>query len=357
MSTVPPPPARRRSDRHRAGTTPAGGVPTEGVPAQTPPRTTAPTPAPPSRAARRHRRRRTPWVVLVVLVLGVVALGGYLAVRHARGGEGGDQQSAAQSGSALDGIRVSGRQGQTPAVTVTGSLHVVDAKYRTVIEGTGRTITQDSPVVLAVTAFDGATGQILSESGPEIRVATATQEALGKDLAAAVIGSTEGSRILFLRTIAASQQASGATSDLEIDVVDVLSSVADGTVPATAVPGPLSVTLADDGPVIAHSGSAPSAVTTQVLLQGSGPQVASGDQVVAQYIVTDWDSATVRSSTWSNGMPQLISLDTTMAGLRDALTDQRVGSRIAVTIPPDQAEGDDTLCVVVDILGTERPSQ
>ena len=110
-------------------------------------------------------------------------------------------------------------------------------------------------------------------------------------------------------------------------------------------------------PVIAHSGSAPSAVTTQVLLQGSGPQVASGDQVVAQYIVTDWDSATVRSSTWSNGMPQLISLDTTMAGLRDALTDQRVGSRIAVTIPPDQAEGDDTLCVVVDILGTERPSQ
>lgn len=320
MNEIPPPPARRRSGRH-------------------------------------HRRRRTTRVVLAVALVAVVTLGGFLAVLHVRGGGAGEQQSTIQSGGALDDIRVSGRQGQTPVVTVTGSPHVVDAKFRTLVEGTGRTITEDSPVVLSVTAFDGTTGQILSEAGPEIRVSTATTEALGDDLAAAVIGSTEGSRIVFLRAIDPSQQASGATSDLEVDVVDIMSSVANGTVPSTASSGPLSVTLADDGPVITHSGSAPTEVTTQVLLEGSGTQVASGDRVIAQYIVTDWDSGTVRSSTWSTGLPELIPLDTTMTGLRDALIDQRVGSRIAVTIPPDQAEGDDTLCVVVDILATERSTQ
>ena len=42
-----------------------------------------------------------------------------------------------------------------------------------------------------------------------------------------------------------------------------------------------------------------------------------------------------------------------MKGLATALVDQKVGSRLAITIPPDLAAGDDTLCVVIDILGTE----
>ena len=45
-----------------------------------------------------------------------------------------------------------------------------------------------------------------------------------------------------------------------------------------------------------------------------------------------------------------------MKGLATALVDQKVGSRLAVTIPPDLAAGDDTLCVVIDILGTEPAS-
>ena len=42
-----------------------------------------------------------------------------------------------------------------------------------------------------------------------------------------------------------------------------------------------------------------------------------------------------------------------MRGLQTALVDQKVGSRLAITIPPDLAAGDDTLCFVIDILGTE----
>ena len=52
-------------------------------------------------------------------------------------------------------------------------------------------------------------------------------------------------------------------------------------------------------------------------------------------------------------MPEVINLGTAMKGLATALVDQKVGSRLAITIPPDLAAGDDTLCVVIDILGTE----
>lgn len=52
-------------------------------------------------------------------------------------------------------------------------------------------------------------------------------------------------------------------------------------------------------------------------------------------------------------MPELVPLDSAMKGLSEALVDRRVGSRLAITIPPDLATGDDTLCVVVDVLGAE----
>ena len=77
------------------------------------------------------------------------------------------------------------------------------------------------------------------------------------------------------------------------------------------------------------------------------------DRVVAQYAVIGWSDSLVRSSTWLDGMPQLVPLDSTMKGLAEALVDRRVGSRLAITVPPDLATGDDTLCIVIDILGTE----
>lgn len=48
--------------------------------------------------------------------------------------------------------------------------------------------------------------------------------------------------------------------------------------------------------------------------------------------------------------PQVIDLAGAMTGLREQLSDQRVGSRVVIVLPPELAQGDDTLVVVVDIL-------
>ena len=314
-------------------------------------------------AGHGRRRRRWPIVVAVLAAVAVVAAG-LVAVRvlDARGGGAASDQSASsspggQSGTVLDRVEVSGRPGATPVVTVTGPLDVVDEKVREIVTGAGRAITAGSPVVLAVTAFDGSDGTNLSPHGrPQLRAGRATAEDLGKDLADQVVGRTEGTRLVFVRRVAEGQSGFSGASDIEVDVVDLLPSVATGAEPSSPSSGaesPLAVALGDEGPIISHQGDAPSNLTTQVLLAGDGAQVGDGDTVIAQFIVTGWTDGLVRTSTWSTGVPQAIDLSTAMPGLRDALVDQRVGSRIAVTIPPDQAAGDDTLCAVIDILGTE----
>ena len=55
-------------------------------------------------------------------------------------------------------------------------------------------------------------------------------------------------------------------------------------------------------------------------------------------------------------MPERVRLSELMPGLRPLLIDQKVGSRLAITLPPDQATGDDTLCIVIDILATTPTS-
>lgn len=154
------------------------------------------------------------------------------------------------------------------------------------------------------------------------------------------------------RTIAPGAGAPGATSGIEVDVIDILPSIAMGT-SVDATVGPLSVEMSPEGPIITHSATVPDGVTTQALIKGDGVQVHENDRVVAQFTVLGWTDGVVRVSTWETGVPQVINLSTAMRGLQTALVDQKVGSRLAITIPPDLAAGDDTLCIVIDILGTE----
>ena len=111
--------------------------------------------------------------------------------------------------------------------------------------------------------------------------------------------------------------------------------------------GPLSVEINPNGPIITHGSTVPDGVTTQMLIKGDGVQVHESDRVVAQFTALGWTDGVVRVSTWETGVPEVINLGTAM------LVDQKVGSRLAITIPPDLAAGDDTLCFVIDILGTE----
>ena len=248
---------------------------------------------------------------------------------------------------------VSGRVGATPTIEIKAPLEVAGTKATTLVEGGGRDITEGSPVLVAITAFDGETGHSLSESGlPQLSLGIVGSEAIGAELTSMVVGQREGTRMVAFRTIAPGAGAPGSTSGIEIDVIDILPSIAVGNA-VDATVGPLSVEMSPEGPIITHSATVPDGVTTQALIKGDGVQVHENDRVVAQFTVLGWTDGVVRVSTWETGIPQVINLGRAMRGLQTALVDQKVGSRLAITIPPDLAAGDDTLCIVIDILGTE----
>ena len=191
---------------------------------------------------------------------------------------------------------------------------------------------------------------MLSESGrPQMSLGIVGSGQINDDLSRLVTGKREGTRVLAFRSIT---MGDGSTNTIEVDVVDILPSIATGTSVDASV-GPLSVEMSPEGPIISHIDALPGGVTTQTLMKGDGVQVHEGDRVVAQFTVLGWTDGTVRVSTWETGVPEVINLGTAMKGLATALVDQKVGSRLAITIPPDLAAGDDTLCVVIDILGTE----
>lgn len=278
-------------------------------------------------------------------------------VQQSAAAQSGSLQSGEQVASVFDLIKVSGRVGATPVLDLSAPLEIKGSKRHVYENGDGRVIADNAPVLVAITAFDGQSGAVLNPSGrARLLVGHADAATLGEDLLSSVRGHSEGSRIVVVRSLNPNGIAPGATSAVEIDVVDILPAIATGTIQQGANGNPLQVEMGDEGPAITHGPTVPSGLTTQLLLKGEGAQVNEEDNVVAQYIVMGWTDGIQRQSTWSTGVPELINLKDAMPGISQALIDQRVGSRIAVTVPPDLATGDDTLAVVIDILGTEPAS-
>ena len=100
-------------------------------------------------------------------------------------------------------VAVSGRVGATPTIEIKAPLEVAGTKATTLIEGSGRDITEGSPVLVAITAFDGETGQTLSESGrPQLSLGIVGSDVIGDELTSMVVGQREGTRMVAFRTIA-----------------------------------------------------------------------------------------------------------------------------------------------------------
>lgn len=117
----------------------------------------------------------------------------------------------------------------------------------------------------------------------------------------------------------------------------------------------------------------PDALVERRLIQGTGPTVAEGQNIVAQYTGVIWRRGTEFDTSWAQGRgpfaTRLAETDPVtgeagvVKGWVRALVGERVGSRLLLVIPPELGYGEagnakagirgsDTLVFVVDILGT-----
>src|SRR5699024_8466987 len=117
-------------------------------------------------------------------------------------------------------------------------------------------------------------------------------------------------------------------------------------------PGMPSVGSGPDGaPVIGiPSGDPPTSLVQRVVVAGGGSTVVPGQTIVMQYLAMNWETGEVVASTWADGRPSEVAVDDLAEGVRLAVLDRRVGSRLLAVVPPRLSDGDHTLVVVVDIL-------
>lgn len=120
------------------------------------------------------------------------------------------------------------------------------------------------------------------------------------------------------------------------------------------------------------SGEAPQHLTEQVLSAGTGPVVAAGDTLVANYLGQTWapkdGKANVFDSSWTRQQPAgfVIGKGAVITGWDKILVGKKAGSRVLLVIPPADGygstgqpeagiRGTDTLVFVVDVLAGFAP--
>jgi peptidylprolyl isomerase len=107
----------------------------------------------------------------------------------------------------------------------------------------------------------------------------------------------------------------------------------------------------------------PTTLQKVVLVKGTGPVVAKGDTVSAQYVGVVWRTGKQFDASWDRGQAAAfpVGVGQLVAGWDETLPGETYGSRILLVVPPDKGygaggqpaagiEGTDTMIFVVDLV-------
>ncbi|MEV1022539.1 FKBP-type peptidyl-prolyl cis-trans isomerase [Streptomyces sp. NPDC050264] len=221
-------------------------------------------------------------------------------------------------------------------------------------------------------------GTTYGAQGGGDQMVTAGAEGQLPAFAQAVVGQKEGSRVLVVAPPAAgfgsqgnSQVGISATDTLvfALDVGKVIPKKAEGT--QAAIPSDLPQIKADKeepATISVPKNDPPKKLVDQVLINGKGAEVKSGQTVTMQYSGAAWklnqgkEKAELFDSSWKTGQPfsTAIGQGQVIKGWDTGIVGKHVGDRVLLVIPADQAYGKEakgetlpansTLVFVVDIL-------
>ncbi len=294
--------------------------------------------------------------------------------------------SSSSGASTNQSVTVSGSFGKSPTVTIPKQQASSKLAVKTEIHGSGPVlVSTDSALAnLAIYVWSGKTHKLLDStfaSAPQIVPAQ-----LGlPGLVTALKGAKMGSRILAVLPPKYGYGTSGNSNigvtgkDTTVWVIDLIkqfppTAAASGThvtngggalpTVSTAAGGAPAITIPKKSP--------PSKLVVTTLIKGSGPKIAAGQTIVAQYVAVNWRTGQVFNSTWpsssSAGSPFAFQLGgQVIPGWNTGLAGVPVGSRVMLVVPPadgygksgnSQAgiKGTDTLVFVIDILDAQSPT-
>lgn len=208
-----------------------------------------------------------------------------------------------------------------------------------------------------------------------------SMEQLGEEFNKDIVNQNVGAQVVFVFPAADPEQAQAQGMDPseipEGDSVSVLE-VRDRFGKGDTVPGEQSTDGGDGLPTAPDNGAAepevsipegdpPEELEKVNLVEGEGPEVEDEQELVVQYTGVRWEDGKVFDSTWSKGGAPFtfpLGQGQVIEGWDEGLKGEKVGSRVLLVIPEDQAYGKDaadngqpagTLVFVIDILGAVDP--
>ena len=288
--------------------------------------------------------------------------------------------AAVSSSDSYKSVTVSGAFDKSPTVKIPKVKGTGDLYTKTVIQGSGATLTASDGMVGNYVAYDwsGKTSKLLGSSYTQGTKSLFVGQLL-PGLEKALVGQKIGSRVLAVippkdgfGSTGNSQAGVGATDTL-VFVVDMDSTFATGSVSGAqtsnaggslpTVTAPAAKSTAGPTIKIPANTTAPTSLQVKTLIKGNGAVVKKGQDLAVQYTGVIWRTGKVFDSSWSRQTPltTVIGKGQVIPGWDTGLVGQTVGSRVLLVIPPKDGygssgasqagiKGTDTLVFVVDIL-------
>lgn len=273
----------------------------------------------------------------------------------------------------LDGITVSGKRLKAPKVKFTAPFVIDKTRSKVLIPGSGNTVLADGYVTVHYYGVDGRTGKVFDQSYSHKATATFPVNQVITGFKVGLTGQKVGSRVLIAMPGADGYDSLGGNADAGINVGDTLVFVVDVVGASVAQPSGKTITppaglptVAGDAaskPTVTMPGSAaPTKMSAQVLIQGSGAKVAKTDTIYARYVGYSWKTGKLIDDQFATPSEGLLS--STLPGWQSGLLGKTVGSRVLLVLPPKfgypqgsnnpPLAAGDTIVYVVDILYTYK---
>jgi len=269
-------------------------------------------------------------------------------------------------------VSVTGAYGETPKVKVDSPWAIDKTQSKVLHAGNGPVVGEGQGVEVNYYGVNGRTGKKFDESFGRGQPIAFSLAQVVPGFSKGLVGHRQGSRVLIAMPGKDGYDAMGGNPQAGIEVGDTLIFVVDlvdaqlsgpeGTAmqPKAGLP---TVTEKAGKPEITIPESAPpTTLEVQPLIKGKGKKVGANDTVTFNYQWVRWSDGKVLEETYG-GQPASTELSGLLPGMAKGLTDQTVGSRVLLVIPPADGYPDgnatpsikpgETLVILVDLLFTQ----
>lgn len=279
-----------------------------------------------------------------------------------------------ESSSPLDDVEVTGDDGEQPTLEFEQPFSVEETTRSILSDGDGEAVTDGSTAIFHFLFVNGRDGAEFGSSYDLEPAEVVIDDQLMAGVQTVLDGLKAGSRVVAAIAPADGFGPQGGDPDngleaddtllLVIDLIDVRTPLARAEGETVDPPEGLpTVELDEDGaPTISlpEDKTVPAETVAQVLIEGEGDVVESGQSITVHYSGVLWDTGETFDSSW-DGSPATFPIGTggVIPGWDKGLVGQTVGSQVLLVIPPGDAYAergsgpvppDAALVFVVDIL-------